>query len=74
MKVVGILIVAMVCGIVAAGVSLGSGGSLWAAFVNYFAAGMLATLFGLALVIWRAWEAERPSGKLVMGGAASAGK
>lgn len=74
MKVVGILVLALVCGLVAAGVSLGSGGSLWAAFVNYFAFGMLATLFGFALVIWRAWEGERPTGKLVLGGAASASK
>ena len=43
MKMVGILFVALVAGVVAATVSLGSGGSLWAAVVTYFAAGTVAT-------------------------------
>lgn len=74
MKMVGILFVALVAGVVAATVSLGSGGSLWAAVVTYFAAGTVATFLGLIAVIWRAWAAEQPTSKLALGRAAPAGK
>lgn len=60
MKIVGILLIAVISGFVAAGVSLASGGSLWASLGNYLAAGMIATMLGLGVVIWRAIGAERP--------------
>jgi uncharacterized membrane protein YraQ (UPF0718 family) len=74
MKIVGILVLSLVAGLLAAGVSIGTGGSLWAALINYLAVGMVATVLGLAVVIWRAWEAERPNSDMALNGAASAGK
>lgn len=74
MKIVGILVFAVMCGVLAAAVSLGSGGSLWAAMANYFVAGMIATLLGLVLVIWRSLDGARSDGKLTLGDTASAGK
>ena len=69
MKVVGILLIAVISGFVAAGVSLASGGSLWASLGNYLAAGMVATMLGLVVVIWRAIDAERPRARPILTGA-----
>jgi hypothetical protein len=74
MNVVGILIVSLVSGLLAAGVNLSSGGSLWTALLNYLGIGMLATVVGVTVVIWRAWEAERPSHKMALGGVTSISK
>jgi hypothetical protein len=74
MKIVGILILSLVAGLLAASVSIGTGGSLWAALINYLAVGMVATILGLAVVIWRAWEAERPNSGMALNSAASASK
>jgi tellurite resistance protein TehA-like permease len=67
MKIVGILLLGLIAGVVAASVNLGSGGTLWTALLNYLGFGMIATLLGMIVVIWRAWEAERPSTKPMLG-------
>ncbi len=72
MKIVGILILGMISGMLAAVVSLGWGGSFWDAVVNYVLVGMAATLLGLIVVILRAWDAERPAAKQMIGPEASA--
>ena len=63
MKIVGILILGLTSGILASVVSISWGGTFWDAVVNYFLVGMAATLFGLIIVILRAWEGERPRSK-----------
>lgn len=73
MKIVGILVLGLVSGVIAATVSLVSGGSLWAALLNYLAVGMATTLLGVTAIIWRAWEAERPN-EIMLNGATSASK
>lgn len=73
MKIVGILLVGLVSGFLAAAVSLATGSTLWAALVNYFAAGMVATMLGVVVVIWRASVSERPDDtNLVLSNAHSA--
>ena len=67
MRIVGILLVGLVAGVLAAGVSLASGGSLLAAFASYVLAGMIVTMLGVVVVTVRTWAAERPVGKFVLG-------
>ncbi len=74
MKIVGILLLALVGGILAAAFSLGSGGTVWAALANYLAAGMMVTVLGLVVVIWRAFEVVRASPEMGLGSAATVGK
>ena len=66
MKIVGILILGLTSGILASVVSISWGGTFWDAVVNYFLVGMAATLFGLIIVILRAWEGDRPRSKYMV--------
>jgi uncharacterized membrane protein YraQ (UPF0718 family) len=66
MNVAGILVMGLVAGFVASGVSIGAGGSFWAALVNYLIFGMAATTLGVILLIWRAGEAQSPRSKIIL--------
>jgi hypothetical protein len=58
-KSLGMLLMAVISGLVAASASLAVGYGIWLALLHYLMAGM-ATTFALAAVhLWRAWEAER---------------
>jgi predicted alpha/beta hydrolase len=74
MKIVGILVLGVVSGLLAAAASIGWGGTFWEALANYFLVGMAATMFGLVVVILRAWDGEMPSSKQMIGPGASASK
>lgn len=75
MKIVGILLVGLVAGMLAAAFSLATGGTLWAALVTYVAAGMVATVLGLGVVIWRVWVFEHDDDTdLILSGAHPASK
>ena len=74
MKVVGILLIGLMSGIAAAAFSFGSGGTVWAALLNYIGVGMVATVLGVVVLIWRAWEVERPGHSIVLSGATSTSK
>lgn len=74
MKIVGILLIGLMSGVLAAAVSLGSGGTIWAALLNYIGIGLVASLCAVIVIIWRAYEVERPKARPILGGAAPVSK
>lgn len=74
MKIFGILIISLVSGLLAAGVSIVLGGSLWEAVVNYLMIGMAVSLFGAVVIALRAIDADQSNSKPMIGPEAAASK
>ena len=74
MKIVGILLIGVMSGVLAAVVSLGSGGTIWAALLYYIGIGQVASLCAVIVIIWRAYEAERPKVRPIFDRAAHVAK
>lgn len=74
MKIFGILILSLLSGLLAAGISIAWGGSFWDAVVNYFLIGTATTLFGVAVVAIRVMETDQSKSKPMIGPEAAASK